>query len=103
MAKARLARRVTIADRSSDRRAFATARLSAGAHAVRDLIVDAWQASGDAPVGYPMVNVRDIESRKVKETRQLLARTKRLLKLPFPNAGVLLWRNSTFLKWLGPK
>jgi hypothetical protein len=51
--------------------AFATARLSAGAQAVRDLIIDAWLASADAPVGYPMVNVHDIEMGKVKATRQL--------------------------------
>ena len=41
------------------------------AQAVRDLIVDAWLASADAPVGYPMVNVRDIESGKVRATREL--------------------------------
>jgi hypothetical protein len=31
-----------------------------------------WMASADTPVGYPMVNVRDIESEKVRATRQLL-------------------------------
>jgi hypothetical protein len=50
---------------------FATARLSAGVQAVRDMILDAWLASADAPVGYPMVNVRDIESGKIRATRQL--------------------------------
>jgi hypothetical protein len=56
-----------------DRRgiAFATARLAAGATAVRDMIVEAWQQSADTPVGYPMVNMRDIESGKVKVTRDL--------------------------------
>jgi hypothetical protein len=29
------------------------------------------EASADTPVGYPMVNVRDIESGKVKVTREL--------------------------------
>ena len=56
-----------------DRRgiAFADERLAAGATAVRDMIVDAWLASADAPVGYPMVNVRDIESGKTRATREL--------------------------------
>ena len=51
--------------------AFTTARLAAGAAAVRDMIADAWFASADAPVGYPMVNVRDIESGTVRATRAL--------------------------------
>jgi hypothetical protein len=41
---------------------FATARLAAGAMVLRNMIVDAWQDSAQMPVGYPMVNVRDIES-----------------------------------------
>jgi hypothetical protein len=36
------------------------------------MILDAWLASVDAPVGYPMVNVRDIESGKVRATRELM-------------------------------
>src|SRR3979411_1113290 len=51
--------------------AFATTRLAAGATAVRDMIVEAWQQSADTPVGYPMVNLRDIENGKVKVTRDL--------------------------------
>ena len=51
--------------------AFANARLAAGATAVRDMIVDAWLASAEAPVGYPMVNVRDIESGKIRATLNL--------------------------------
>jgi hypothetical protein len=43
-----------------------------GAQFTRDLILDAWLASADAPVGYPMVNVRDIESGKVRATRELM-------------------------------
>ena len=51
--------------------AFTEERLAAGAAAVRDMIVDAWLASADAPVGYPMVNVRDIESGTVRATLKL--------------------------------
>lgn len=51
--------------------AFATARLAAGASALRDMIVQAWQESAETPVGYPMVNVRDIESGKARVTRAL--------------------------------
>jgi hypothetical protein len=50
---------------------FATARLAAGAMALRNMIVDAWQDSAQTPVGYPMVNVRDIESGKVRVTRDM--------------------------------
>jgi hypothetical protein len=59
-----------------DRRgiAFATARLAVGATAVRDMIVDAWRQSADTPVGYPMVNLRDIESGKVQVTRDLFGK-----------------------------
>ena len=32
---------------------------------------NAWQDSAQTPVGYPMVNVRDIESGKVRVTRDL--------------------------------
>jgi hypothetical protein len=35
------------------------------------MCLDAWLASADAPVGYPMVNVKDIESGKVRATREL--------------------------------
>ena len=51
--------------------AFATERLSVGATAIRDTIVEAWLDSANTPVGYPMVNVRDIESGKVRVTRAL--------------------------------
>jgi hypothetical protein len=53
---------------------FATTRLAAGASAVRDMIVDAWRQSADTPVGYPMVNLRDIESGKVRVTRDLFGK-----------------------------
>lgn len=51
--------------------AFTTARLAAGATALRDMIVDGWSDSANTPVGYPMVDVRDIESGKVRATREL--------------------------------
>jgi hypothetical protein len=35
------------------------------------MIVAAWLDSASTPVGYPMVNVRDIESGKVRATREL--------------------------------
>lgn len=50
---------------------FTTARLAAGAQATRDMIVDAWRASADGMIGYPMVNVRDVESGKVVLTRDM--------------------------------
>ena len=51
--------------------AFATARLAAGAAALRDMIVDAWSDSATTTVGSSSVNVRDIESGKVRATREL--------------------------------
>ena len=51
---------------------FATMRLATGAQFARDMIYDAWIASANAMVGYPMVNVRDIESGKVRATRELM-------------------------------
>jgi len=36
------------------------------------MIYDAWRASAEGMVGYPMVNVRDIESGKVRATRELM-------------------------------
>jgi hypothetical protein len=51
--------------------AFTTARLAAGASVLRDMIVDAWRASANVGVGYPMVSVRDIESGKIAPTRAL--------------------------------
>lgn len=51
--------------------AFATARLAAGATAVRGMIAQAWEESADTPIGYPMINVRDIESGKARATRAM--------------------------------
>lgn len=42
--------------------AFVTARLADSASVLRDMIVDAWRASADMGVGYPMIGVRDIEA-----------------------------------------
>jgi hypothetical protein len=42
--------------------AFVTARLASSAAVLRDMIVDAWRASTDMAVGYPMIGVRDIEA-----------------------------------------
>jgi len=46
-------------------KAFATARLAAGASKLRDLITDAWRASGGLQVGWPKVAVADVEAGKV--------------------------------------
>lgn len=51
--------------------AFVTSRLAAGASALRDMIVQAWQESAETPVGYPMVNLKDIQSGKVSVRREL--------------------------------
>ena len=54
-----------------DARAFATERLAAGAAELRDMIVDAWDASRKASVGIPGVPVRDVESGKVIPSQAL--------------------------------
>ena len=45
--------------------AFATARLAAGASALRDVVVDAWRASAAMRVGWPEVGVADVEAGRV--------------------------------------
>ena len=50
--------------------AFTVARLAAGSSALRDMIVDAWRASADMGVGYPMINVREIEAGRRVLTRK---------------------------------
>jgi hypothetical protein len=47
-------------------------RLAAGAAEMRNLIVEAWQASGSARVGYPPASVHDIENGVVMPTRTSL-------------------------------
>jgi hypothetical protein len=49
--------------------AFTTARLAAGASETRDMIEDAWRASATSTVGWPNINVADVESGKVILTR----------------------------------
>ena len=36
------------------------------------MTVNAWLDSAQTPIGYPMVNVRDIENGKVRVTRELM-------------------------------
>jgi hypothetical protein len=45
--------------------AFAAERMAAGATELRDLIVEAWRAGGTAQIGWPAVNVADVEAGKV--------------------------------------
>lgn len=49
---------------------FVTQRLAAGAAEMRDMIIDAWKSSAASSVGYPAINIADIESGKVKVTRR---------------------------------
>lgn len=58
-----------IRDASPEAKAFTAQRLAAGAAEARDMIEDAWKASATASVGYPNINVADIESGKVILTR----------------------------------
>jgi hypothetical protein len=53
-------------------RAFAAARLAAGASALRDLIIDAWRASATGHVGWPTVQVADVEAGRVDPYDSLL-------------------------------
>jgi hypothetical protein len=50
---------------------FAQVRLAAGAAMLRDLIADAYTASGDRSIAYPAIPVKDIESGKVILTRRM--------------------------------
>lgn len=52
--------------------AFVTARVAAGAAALRDLVAEAWAASENATVGYPNVKVRDLEDGAVPMTRRIV-------------------------------
>jgi hypothetical protein len=49
--------------------AFATERLAQSAAVIRDMVIDAWRASLDMGVGYPMISVRDIEAGRRVLTR----------------------------------
>lgn len=46
-------------------RTFTAERLAAGASALRDLVVDAWRSSASRRVGWPEVNVADVEAGKL--------------------------------------
>jgi hypothetical protein len=50
------------------------------------MIHDAWLASADAPVGYPIVNVRAIENGKVRATGTEGSALKRSKHRRFPKA-----------------
>ncbi|MGE5501876.1 MAG: S1/P1 Nuclease [Ignavibacteriales bacterium] len=52
-------------DGDANGKAFATARLAAGASELRDLIVAAWRASEAVTVGWPETRVIDIEAGRV--------------------------------------
>jgi hypothetical protein len=56
-------------DATPEAKTFATQRLAAGASETRDMIEDAWKASATGTVGYPALNVADIESGKVVLTK----------------------------------
>ncbi len=49
---------------------FAIARLVVGSSTLRDMIVDAWRASANMGVGYPMINVREVEAGRRLLTRK---------------------------------
>ncbi len=52
--------------------AFMTARLAEAASELRDLVVDAWNASGKMIVGYPGVPAADVEAGKAGDAYDLL-------------------------------
>ena len=49
-----------------------SSQLAEGAVCIRNMIVDAWRASASANVGYPMVDVRDIEGGKARAMCDLM-------------------------------
>jgi len=54
-----------LAGDTSEDRSFAVARLAAATSELRDLILDAWRASGGFSVGSPAIAVRDIEAGRI--------------------------------------
>lgn len=64
-----LEQRGAFVDGNAEGIAFAAGRLADAAGALRDMIVDAWRASADIGVGYPMISVRDIEAGRHVLTR----------------------------------
>lgn len=51
---------------------FITSRLAEGASELRDLVVDAWNASGRMTVGYPGTSAADVEAGKAGDAYDLL-------------------------------
>jgi hypothetical protein len=64
-----LEKRSAFVDGNEAGTAFATERLAQSAAVMRDMVVDAWRASADMGVGYPMIGVRDIEAGRHVLTR----------------------------------
>ena len=60
-----MAKREPFNGHDATEKAFAVERLAAGAAALRDLVTAAWAQSASAQLGYPLVNMSDIESGKV--------------------------------------
>jgi hypothetical protein len=58
----RMEKRHAFDGRDGEGKAFAAARLAAGVDELRDMIIDAWRASGDAKVGFHGIAVKDAES-----------------------------------------
>ncbi len=52
--------------------AFLTARLAAGASQLRDLVIEAWSASGRMGVGYPAMRAEEVEAGKAGDAYDLL-------------------------------
>jgi hypothetical protein len=52
--------------------AFMTARIAEGAAELRDLVVDAWDASGQITVGYPGMTASAVEAGKAGDAYDLL-------------------------------
>lgn len=62
----RLEKAQAFAGPTTEGKAFAVARLAAGAAELRDMVIDVWHQSANAKVGYPPVLVSDIEAGKVE-------------------------------------
>lgn len=56
-------------DASPAMKTYTVRRLAAGAGEIRDMLEDAWRASATSTVGWPNINVADVENGKVILTR----------------------------------
>ena len=65
----RLATAGAFAGPNTEGSAFAAQRLGAGVGELRDMVVDAWRSSATWVVGFPLIQVKDIESGAVQLTR----------------------------------